>query len=116
MVTRPVPPRAHRSRQVRREVEELNQEKYRRTSERQDSTSSDRDVKEEHPQQSHDATVKEEADVKKEDGDGEQVRPLGSWWDEREQGGGFGTVVTGNMPCELWVTRVSVSFDLIMAC
>ncbi|XP_043237647.1 E3 ubiquitin-protein ligase Bre1-like [Amphibalanus amphitrite] len=57
---------------VRREVEELNQEKYRRTSERQDSTSSDRDVKEEHPQQAHDATVKEEADVKKEDGDGEQ--------------------------------------------
>ena len=47
-------------------MEELNQEKYRRTSERQDSTSSDRDVKEEHSQQAHDAAVKEEGDIKKE--------------------------------------------------
>ena len=61
-------------------MEELNQEKYRRTSERQDSTSSDRDVKEEHPQPAHDAAVKEEADVKKEDGDGEQVPVMGSGW------------------------------------
>ncbi|XP_037092675.1 LOW QUALITY PROTEIN: E3 ubiquitin-protein ligase Bre1-like [Pollicipes pollicipes] len=57
---------------VRREVEELNQEKYRRTSERQDSTSSDRDVKEEHAQHAHEAGVKDEADIKKEEPDADQ--------------------------------------------